>query len=496
MQGTLFGMLAPEILLPDDSDYGRIQEFLRGVEKSMDTYYNRIMTVFNAGNNSSVSYPNTNLGKQLKTVSRLIRGGSKTKIFMVTIGGFDTHDTQAVIGSAHTGGHANLLSDVSNSIAAFQSDIEALGFDDKVMTVTFSEFGRQVKQNGSTGTDHGNIAPFFVIGKGVQSGIIGTHPSLNVPANANQASSTAYYYPSSERKYDYRQIYATLLQDWLGADSSVISETKLDTSSIGTQAATKLDLVKTTLNASPDCLTTHLIDCHKFPYDDVNCVKIFEVNGWSYYGLAGTVNNSYFFGIEHNPSGAGANTTSFTAQVKIRKCLCSPNGTKSFSRIDGQDGSFVMGITWTIEIISGTQDGFVNIRFFQNSGMLADTLDEATKFKNSVSANFISPQLWFKTLTPLSVPNDLRAQGLFIPIYPLGPITSGAINGVLYKQWDNQTNIDRNSGGCMIRVTNQDEGNYTKKPATPPFLEGTMRFNQVNRHFEGFDGFEWVILDN
>lgn len=261
----------------------------------MDSYYNRIISVFNAGNNSSVSYPNTNLGKQLKTVSRLIRGGSKTKIFMVTIGGFDTHDTQAVIGSAHIGGHANLLSDVSNSIAAFQADIEALGFDDKVMTLTFSEFGRQVKQNGSTGTDHGNIAPFFVIGKGVQSGIIGTHPSLNVPANANQASSSAYYYPSSERKYDYRQIYATLLQDWLGADSSVISETKLDTSSIGTQAATKLDLVKTTLNASPDCLTTHLIDCHKFPYDDVNCVKIFEVNGWSYYGLAGTVNNSYFF---------------------------------------------------------------------------------------------------------------------------------------------------------------------------------------------------------
>jgi hypothetical protein len=415
---------------------------------------------------------------------------------MVTIGGFDTHDTQAVIGSAHTGGHANLLSDVSNSIAAFQADIEALGFDEKVMTVTFSEFGRQVKQNGSTGTDHGNIAPFFVIGKGVQGGIIGAHPSLNVPANANQASSTAYYYPASERKYDYRQIYSTLLQDWLGADSSVISESKLDAASVGTQAATKLDLVKTTLNASPDCLTTHLIDCHKFPYDDVNCVKIFEVNGWSYYGLAGTVNNSYFFGIEHNPSGSGANTTTFTAQVKIRKCLCSPNGTKSFSRIDGQDGSFVMGITWTIEIISGTQDGFVNIRFFQSLGMLADTLDEATKFKNSVSANFISPQLWFKTLTPLSVPNDLRAQGLFIPIYPLGPITSGAINGVLYKQWDNQTNIDRNSGGCMIRVTNQDEGNYTKKPATPPFLEGTMRFNQVNRHFEGFDGFEWVILDN
>ena len=496
MQGTLFGMLAPEIYLPDDSDYGRIQEFLRGVEKSMDTYYSRIMTVFNAGNNSSVSYPNTNLGKQLKTVSRLIKGGSKTKIFMVTIGGFDTHDTQAVIGSTHTGAHSNLLLDVSNSIAAFQADIEALGFDDKVLTVTFSEFGRQVKQNGSTGTDHGNIAPFFVIGKGLQGGILGTHPSLNVPAAANQNSSTAYYYPASERKYDYRQIYGTLLQDWLGANNAVIAETKLDATSIGTEGATKLNLIKTTSNASPDCLTTHLIDCHKFPYDDITCVKIYEANGWSYYGLAGTVDNSYYFAIEHTPVGTGANTSDFTAQIKIRKCLCSPKGTKSFSRVDGQDGSFVMGITWTIELLSGTQDGAVNIRFFHNTGLLADTIDEATKFKNSISANYISPELWFKTLTPLSLPNDLRAQGLFLPIYPLGSIATGGINGVVYKQWGNQTNIDRNSGGCLIRVTNQNEGNYTKKPATPPFLEGTMRFNQANQHFEGFDGFEWIVLDN
>jgi uncharacterized protein (DUF1501 family) len=246
MQGTLFGMLAPEIYLPDESDYGKIQQFLRGVEKSMDAYYNRIISVFTAGNNSPVTYPNTNLARQLRTVARLIKGGSKTKVFMVTIGGFDTHDTQAIIaGSAHIGAHANLLSDVSNSISSFQNDIELLGIGDKVMTVTFSEFGRQVKQNGSTGTDHGNIAPFFVIGKGVQSGIIGAHPSLNVPANANQSSSTAFYYPASERKYDYRQIYGTILQDWLGANNTVITETKLDSASIGAEGSTKLNLVKT-----------------------------------------------------------------------------------------------------------------------------------------------------------------------------------------------------------------------------------------------------------
>jgi hypothetical protein len=102
---------------------------------------------------------------------------------------------------------------------------------------------------------------FSSLEKGFRAVYIGAHPSLNVPANANQASSTAYYYPSSERKFDYRQIYGTLLQDWLGADSSVISETKLDTASVGTEASTKLNLVKTTLNASPDCLKTHLIDC-------------------------------------------------------------------------------------------------------------------------------------------------------------------------------------------------------------------------------------------
>lgn len=495
MQGTLFGMLAPEIYLPDESDYTRIQEYLKGIEKSMDTYYSRIMSVFSAGNNSTtVTYPNSNLGRQLKTVARLLRGGSKTKIFMVTIGGFDTHDTQVVAGSTHIGAHANLLSDVSNSIAAFQYDLEALGLDDKVMTVTFSEFGRQVKQNGSVGTDHGNLAPFFVIGKGVQSGIIGNHPSLNTPATAT--GSAAFYYPASELKYDYRQIYATLLQDWLGADNSVIQEAKLDAASIGNNAATKLNLVQTNVNASPDCLTTQLIDCHKYPYDDIICVKIFEANGWTYYGLPGTVDNSYYFAIEHLPSGTGANTQAFAAQVKIRKCLCSPSGTKAFSRKDGQDGCFVMGIVWTIELTSGSQDGYVNIRFFHNTALLADTIEEATNFKTAVSANHISPELWFKTLTPINLPNDLRAQGLFIPIYPLGAIATGAINGVLYKEWGNQQNIHNNSGGCMIRVTSQDEGSFIKKPATPPFLEGTMRFNQVNKHFEGFDGFEWIILDN
>lgn len=496
MQNTLFGMLAPEINLPDDSDYGQLQEYLKGIEKSMDSYYNRIMSVFNSGNNSSTTYPNTNLAKQLKTVARLIKGGSKTKIFMVTIGGFDTHDTQVQSGNTHLGGHANLLANVSDSITAFQSDIENLGLAQNIMTVTFSEFGRQVKQNGSMGTDHGDIAPFFVIGQNVNGGIYGSHPSLTTPATASSTSSASFYYPKTELKHDYRQIYATLLQDWLGANNDVMQTAQLDAGSIGTTAATKLDLVSTTMNASPNCLTNHLIDCIRFPYDDIDCPKIFESNGWSYYGLPGTIDNSYYFGIEHKPVGTNANTNDFTANIKIRKCLCSPAGTKSFSKIDGTDGSFVMGIVWTIEIKSGEQNGFVNVRFFHSSSQISATIQEANAFKTTSGALYISPELWFKTLTPLNLPNDLRAQGLFQPIYPMGSISTGSINGVVYKQWNDQNNIDGNSGGCIIRVSSYDEGNYIKRPATPPYLEGTLRFNQANAHFEGFDGFEWVIIDD
>lgn len=495
IQNTLFGMLAPSIFLPDNSDYGILQEYLRGIEKSMDSYYNRIISVFNAGVNSTTTYPNTSLGKQLRTVARLIKGGSKTKVFMVTIGGFDTHIDQIQTGNNHLGAHANLLGNVANSISSFQADIEALGIGQKILTISFSEFGRQVKQNASLGTDHGDISPFFVIGQNVNGGIYGTHPSLSTPAGAT--GSAAYYYPQSQRKFDYRQIYGTILQDWLGADASIMSVSKMDTASIGTTPATKIpNLISATQNASPTCLTGQLIDCHRFPYDIIDCVKIFESNGWSYYGITGSVNNSYYFGIEHTPSGTGANTNAFTASIKIRKCLCTPSGTKAFSRTDGTDAAYVMGVVWTIEILTGVQNGFVNIRFFQSNTQLADTIQEATAYKNLVNATYISPELWFKTLTPLSLPNDLRAQGLFIPIYPLGAITSGSINGVVFKEWGNQTNIDGNSGGCMIKVTSFNQGNFVKKPATPPYLNGTMRFNQANSHFEGFDGFEWIILDN
>lgn len=231
-------------LIPN-SEYNDLLDYIRGVALSMDTYYNRVMSVFNAGNNSTVTYPTSTLGKQLKTVARLIKGGSKTKIFQVNIGGFDTHVNQVQNGSTNLGVHANLLGDISNSIAAFQADIDSLGIGDRILTLSFSEFGRQVKENANFGTDHGDLAPFFVIGNAAASGILGNHPVFS--------NTTSFYYDQTQRRFDYRQIFASLLQDWLGADDGLISSTELQNF---TQGDKKVNLVKNELKAQNICNST------------------------------------------------------------------------------------------------------------------------------------------------------------------------------------------------------------------------------------------------
>jgi hypothetical protein len=146
-----------------------------------------------------VTYPNTNLGRQLAIVAELIAGGMHTPVYLTTIGGFDTHANQL---TAHT----NLLKQVTEAVTAFQSDIEKLGVADHVVLMTFSEFGRRLNENGSLGTDHGTAAPLFVIGKSVKGGFIGTNPNLT---QLDKSGDIIY-------QYDFRQIYTTILQDHLG----------------------------------------------------------------------------------------------------------------------------------------------------------------------------------------------------------------------------------------------------------------------------------------
>ena len=227
------------------SDYQDLLDYIQKVADSMDIYYDRVMHVFNTGHNSSVTYPDTSFGKQLKIIARMITGGSRTKVFQVNLSGFDTHQYQATYGNTHLGTHTNLLENISNSVAAFQEDIQQLGLADRIMTVSFSEFGRQVRENANQGTDHGDLAPFFVIGNAVEAGILGDHPVFS--------NTTDFYYNQNQQRYDYRQIYGALLQDWLGSKTNLMQNIELDHFVTGAQ---KIDIINNSQKAGTVCQDT------------------------------------------------------------------------------------------------------------------------------------------------------------------------------------------------------------------------------------------------
>jgi len=208
---------APIYNLPD-SEHGDELAFIMSVEQSVNKYAQRITDVFNTGTNIG-SYPNTNLANQLKTVARLIRGGCKTKIYLCSLGGFDTHNAQVDSGDTSLGDHANLLQTMSEAVQAFLDDLDKMSIGEKAIACTFSEFGRCAKENGSFGTDHGTLAPMYIFGKTVQPGVSGTNVNLDNLATGNQLQGI---------QHDYRQVFATLLQDWLGANDWVLQETMFE----------------------------------------------------------------------------------------------------------------------------------------------------------------------------------------------------------------------------------------------------------------------------
>jgi uncharacterized protein (DUF1501 family) len=151
-----------------------------------------------------VAYPSGQFGNGLRTVAAMIAGGLPTRVYYVSLGGFDTH-------AGERGRHDQLMTQLASGVSAFWKDIKKQGNDDRVMMMTFSEFGRRVEQNASGGTDHGAAAPMFVIGPKLKSGVIGKHPSLTDLDAGDLKFNT-----------DFRSVYATVLQNWLGTPSKPI----------------------------------------------------------------------------------------------------------------------------------------------------------------------------------------------------------------------------------------------------------------------------------
>jgi len=190
--------------------YGEQLGYLRGIANSTFIYAGVINDAYTAGANT-VTYDNTTLSKQFALVSRLIKGGLGTKVYLVTLDGFDTHAEQ-------TDTHQALLTDVAHGISSFYNDLAGAGRDSDVLCMTISEFGRRVEQNASAGTDHGAAAPLMLFGAGLNgSGFVGQHPSLSNLDNAgNMLFDT-----------DYRQAYATVLEDWLCIDEQIVDDALL-----------------------------------------------------------------------------------------------------------------------------------------------------------------------------------------------------------------------------------------------------------------------------
>ncbi len=212
--------LPPEFL--NGSAYKKEMDWILGLEDKSETYIKRLQEIYLASSDSSIEYPSiypfnapsnsrrNPLSGQLQLVSRLLGGGIKTKVFLVKIGGFDSHADQVESNDTTMGVHATKMYHISAALKAFQQDLKNRGISDKVLTVTMSEFGRRIGSNGSYGTDHGKGGSVMLFGDKVNAGVFGTNPDLSKS--------------NIEMQFDYRQLYSGILHDWFGVEQSVINQ--------------------------------------------------------------------------------------------------------------------------------------------------------------------------------------------------------------------------------------------------------------------------------
>lgn len=195
--------------------YGMQLQFLRTAISQSNAYADTISEAAGSGTNMA-AYPEDNrLAQQLKIVAQLISGGLETSVYIVSQGGYDTHADQVSDGDTAVGEHAQLLQSLSSAIEVFQQDLEMLGVNERVVGMTFSEFGRRVKSNDSFGTDHGTAAPLFVFGSCVNPTVLGDN--FEVPEEVGTQDGVP-------MQYDFRSIYGSILMDWFEVSEEEVQE--------------------------------------------------------------------------------------------------------------------------------------------------------------------------------------------------------------------------------------------------------------------------------
>jgi len=247
-----------------NSDYGIELDYIIQTDTLSNQYSQTISGAFNNGTNSG-TYQDTDLANQLKTVAKLISGGLDSKVYMVRISGFDTHNSQIQASGNPNGKHYNLLQDLSSSVESFLEDLNNQGLAEDIVGLTFSEFGRKAAENGSLGTDHGEISPMFVFGKPIEGGVSGTNPDLQEATNNNN-------YQIETVQHDYRQTFGTILQNFLGVSSTIIDSTFFDHTNNTSFNSKKIEeLIKETHKVPASC------------YDAILGLETLEINSIKLY---------------------------------------------------------------------------------------------------------------------------------------------------------------------------------------------------------------------
>ncbi len=186
---------------------GSALDFLERVALDAEVSGEQIAKITREGRNEA-AYPRTPLAADLAFVSRMIAGEMPTRVYYVSQGGYDTHRGQK-------GAHERLLTQFSEAMQAFVKDLAAQGNLERVLVLTFSEFGRRVAENGSAGTDHGTAAPVFLVGASLKPGLAGSMPSL-AKRDLLDGGDLAH-------RIDFRSVYASLLGDWMGVPPPLLT---------------------------------------------------------------------------------------------------------------------------------------------------------------------------------------------------------------------------------------------------------------------------------
>ncbi|MGC6433825.1 MAG: DUF1501 domain-containing protein [Crocinitomicaceae bacterium] len=206
--------LSQSTVVDDGTYYGSHLDYLSTIIAQTNEYGSRVYSATNSGSSLSTKYDeNNSLATQLKYVAQMISGGLKTKVYVLHIDGFDTHDGQVITTDATQGTHTDLLKKLSDAIEAFQDDLKLLGLEEKVAGMTYSEFGRQIASNASYGTDHGDAAPMFLFGSCIGQSVVGSNPQINDQLQKQEGVAM---------DIDFRDVYATILKNWFNVDTNEI----------------------------------------------------------------------------------------------------------------------------------------------------------------------------------------------------------------------------------------------------------------------------------